>query len=105
MVRKLSLLSAPLPPSNLEVESVGISWIVLSWLQSSGTQEVVRQEVYVAEEGEMRVIAVSGVERMVNVTGLKPETEYTFSIRSEGVDGQKSVLSESIVASTLIPGK
>ena len=87
------------------MESVGVSWILLSWLQHSGIQEVVRQEVYVVEGGEMRVIAVPGVETMVNVTGLNPGTEYTFSIKSEGVDGQKSVLSESIMASTLIPGK
>ena len=91
-------------PSNLKVESVGLSWIVLSWQQLSGTQEVVREEVYVVEEGEMRVIAVPGVETMVNVTGLEPGTEYTFSIRSEGADGQKSQPSESIVASTIIPG-
>ena len=91
-------------PSNLKVESVGLSWIVLSWQQHSGSQEVVRQEVYVVEGDEMRVIAVPGVEMMVNVTSLEPGTEYAFSIRSEGADGQKSLLSESIMASTIIPG-
>ena len=85
--------------------SVGISWIVLSWQQYSGTQEVVRQEVYVVGGGERRVLVVPGVERMVNVTGLEPGTEYTFNIRSEGADGQKSLLSESIRAFTLIPGR
>ena len=85
--------------------SVGISWIVLSWQQYSGTQEVVQQEVYVVRGGERRVLVVPGVERMVNVTGLEPGTEYTFNIRSEGADGQKSLLSESITAFTLIPGR
>ena len=53
----------------------------------------------------MKVIAVPGDKMIVNVTGLEPGTEYTFSIISEGADGQKSPISGSVMASTLNPGE
>lgn len=105
MFYSLCSVLAPAAPVNLEVESVGSSWIVISWQQPSGNQKIVQQEVHIVGGGERRILPVPGAVMMVNVTGLEPGTEYTFKITSEAFDGQKSLISEGITASTCFPGK
>lgn len=92
---------APAAPTNLEVESMGLLWIALSWQSYSGNN-VVRQEILIEGDGELRRTDVSGLEMMANITGLKPGIQYTFSVTSESVDGQRSVQSSSVTAT--IPG-
>ena len=95
---------APAAPSNLEVESAGLSWVVISWQQNSGRQEIVQQKIFIVGGSETRMIVVSGIEMMFNITELEPGTEYTFTITSEGADGQSSPQSESLMITIPIPG-
>lgn len=92
---------APAAPTNLEVESMGLLWIALSWQSHSGNN-VVRQEILIEGDGELRRTDVSGLEMMANITKLKPGKEYTFSVTSESADGQRSMPSNSVTAT--IPG-
>ena len=103
-LNSLLFLLAPAAPSNLELESVGLSWIVISWQQNSGLQEIVRQKIFIVGGGETRMIVVSGIEMMFNITELEPGTQYTFTITSEGADGQNSPQSESLMVTTTLPG-
>ena len=50
------------------------------------------------------MIVVSGIEMMFNITELEPGTQYTFTITSEGADGQNSPQSESLMVTTTLPG-
>ena len=84
------------------MKSIGSTWIVITW-QHDG--EVVRFKVLITGGGDTRVIDVPGTKRMLNVTGLKPETNYMFSITSEDVNGQDSPVRETLMATTAASGK
>ena len=92
---------SPAAPTNLEVESMGVLWIAISWQSHSGNN-VVQQEILIEGDGELRTIDVAGVHMMTNITGLKPGIKYIFSITSESADGQRSMQSNSVTAT--IPG-
>ena len=96
-IRNLS----PAAPTNLEVESMGVLWIAISWQSHSGNN-VVRQEILIERDGELRTFDVSGLEITANITGLKPGIQYVFSVTSESADGQRSMQSNSVTAT--IPG-
>ena len=80
---------------------MGLLWIALSWQSHSGNN-VVRQEILIEGDGELRRTDVSGLEMMANITRLKPGIQYTFSVTSESADGQRSMPSSRVTA--IIPG-
>ena len=99
------IYTAPLPP-NIVSESIGVTWITISWDNPSIEVNIVSYIVTPASKSTNISVTVSGSETEVNVTGLQPATEYTLTIVSVSDDGQMSVPSVTLIVMTLArPGK
>ena len=88
----------PSAPTDLIVEDVGESWIVLSWSLIHDT-EIVTQIVLVYGAIKKN-ITVDGNHTRVNVTDLLPRSDYLFAITAVASDGQTSPFSFPIIAAT-----
>ena len=99
----LILFSVPLlAPDNLILESVGVSWIVLTWRDSS--IDIVRYIVLVRGAGQEANITVEG-KNIANVTGLLPGTDYQLRVTAVSSDGRMSQSSDVLETTTLFAGE
>ena len=87
-------------PENLVIESVGMSWIQLSWSLFPGDFLTTAQVILVSGGGTERNITLEGNGTSVNVTRLRSGTEYTFRVIAVASDGQMSPPSVSLIAVT-----
>ena len=91
----------PLVPSGLKIESLGASWILLSWEFNDGGESY----IVVVSDGDKKVnYTVDSAHNSLNITGLKGNTEYNLSVIAVSNDGQISSPSAILTAVTTIPG-
>jgi len=88
-------VQAPAIPRNLVVSEVSESTISLSWDPSFDNVGVTGYEIYIG----FTLLATSA-ETTYIVTGLKPNTSYTFNIKAKDLAGNKSSASSTISAKT-----
>ena len=81
-------------------ESAGVSWIVLSWSLTPGDVLISAQVIIVSGGGIERNITLEGSMTSLNVTGLQPGTEYSFRVIVVASDGQTSLPSVALTATT-----
>jgi chitodextrinase len=90
-------VSAPSAPANLKVVSVTSNSISLNWDNSTDNVGVTGYDVY-----------VNGVKKFTasasdfNVTGLSPNTSYTFVVRAFDAAGNTSAASASVTGKTSV---
>ena len=82
------------------LESAGVSWIVLSWSLVPGDVLITAQVIFISGGGIERNITLEGSMTSVNVTGLQPGTEYSFRVIAVASDGQTSLPSVGLTATT-----
>ena len=87
-------------PEDLILESAGVSWIVLSWSLTPGDVLISSQIVLLSGGGTERNITLEGSTTSFNVTGLQPGTEYSFRVIAVASDGQTSLPSVALAATT-----
>ena len=97
-----SLLCILAAPSGLMIESLGGSWIVLSWQSNIAVESY---NVAVSGGGTEVNYTVNGTEVNLNVTGLRGNTEYSLRVIAIGTNGETSSLSATITAVIAIPGR
>ena len=79
------------------IEAVGKTWITISWQQVV----FVSQYILTLSGGSSVVsVSVSGSERQTNVSGLLPDTEYSVTVVVVDRNGQTSLPSATVAAST-----
>ena len=88
-------------------ESIGVTWIAISWDNASTNISTVSYMVSAAGVGGSNVsVMVDGSKTEANVTGLEPGTEYTLTVVSVSVAGDMSSPSDPLIVMTLArPGK
>ena len=96
--------TAPSSPTSLTATSTGVS-VTLNWAQSTDDQYVQKYNIY--QNDVLLPTSSSGSE--ITISGLEPETEYTFGIQAEDFGGNVSeivyvTVSTTEVSSDIIPG-
>ncbi|MFI7501496.1 fibronectin type III domain-containing protein [Streptomyces sp. NPDC049687] len=71
--------SAPTRPDTVTGRAAGSRAVQLSWSASSDDREVVSYDVY---QGGTRIHSVGGGQTATVVTGLRPGTRYSFTVRA-----------------------
>lgn len=71
--------SAPSRPSDLRGRAVGDRAVQLSWSASTDDRGVLSYDVH---QGETKVHSVGGSQTATVVTGLRPGTRYSFTVRA-----------------------
>ena len=92
----------PPVPSGLKIESLGASWILLSW----NLNDDVESYIVVVSDGDKKVnYTVDSTHNSLNITGLKGNTEYNLSVIAVTNNGQTSSPSAILTAITAVPGR
>ena len=87
-------------------ESIGATWIVISWNIPSLNPDIVSYIVTAVSDNGTVSVVVDESTTEVNMTGLKPGTEYTLTVVSVSVAGDTSSPSDPLIVMTLArPGK
>ncbi|WSP86642.1 fibronectin type III domain-containing protein [Streptomyces sp. NBC_01235] len=71
--------SAPTPPGEVTGRAAGSRAVQLSWTASTDDRKVVSYDVY---QGGARIHSVGGAQTATVVTGLRPGTRYSFTVRA-----------------------
>ena len=87
-------------PEDLEVGSVGESWIVFSWSLFPGEVPITEQIILVIGGGSRRTISIESNATSANVTGLQSGTLYTFRVVAVDINGNSGQPSALITATT-----
>ncbi|MER6132809.1 fibronectin type III domain-containing protein [Streptomyces sp. NPDC001815] len=87
----------PAAPDGVTAAAGSATSVHVMWNRASGDSEVDHYEVY---RGTTKVKEVPGSQHMVDVTRLKPSTEYAFSVRAQDADGRLGPASERVRATT-----
>ena len=102
-----NVIAPPSPPENLAVESVTSDSAKITWdAGERGADEYRIYQIY-SDGSDIRIGTVDGTESTYEVTGLKPDTSYTYAIKAykEGKKGDaisgESVFSEKLIVTTL----
>lgn len=102
-----NVIAPPSPPENLAVESVTSDSAKITWdAGERGADEYRIYQIY-SDGSDIQIGTVDGTESTYEVTGLKPDTSYTYAIKAykEGKKGDaisgESVFSEKIIVTTL----
>lgn len=103
----LNVIAPPSPPKNLAVESVTSDSAKITWdAGERGADEYRIYQIY-SDGSDIQIGTVDGTESAYEVTGLKPDTSYTYAIKAykEGKKGDaisgESVFSEKLIVTTL----
>lgn len=102
-----NVIAPPSPPENLAVESVTSDSAKITW--DAGEREADEYRIYqiYSDGSDIQIGTVDGTESTYEVTGLKPDTSYTYAIKAykEGKKGDaisgESVFSEKLIVTTL----
>lgn len=102
-----NVIAPPSPPENLAVESVTSDSAKITWdAGERGADEYRIYQIY-SDGSDIQIGTVDGIESTYEVTGLKPDTSYTYAIKAykEGKKGDaisgESVFSEKLIVTTL----
>ena len=102
-----NVIAPPSPPENLAVESVTSDSAKITWdAGERGADEYRIYQIYY-DGSDIQIGTVDGTESTYEVTGLKPDTSYTYAIKAykEGKKGDaisgESVFSEKLIVTTL----
>lgn len=102
-----NVIAPPSPPENLAVESVTSDSAKITWdAGERGADEYRIYQIY-SDGSNIQIGTVDGTESTYEVTGLKPDTSYTYAIKAykEGKKGDaisgESVFSEKLIVTTL----
>ena len=102
-----NVIAPPSPPENLAVESVTSDSAKITWNAGErGADEYRIYQIY-SDGSDIQIGTVDGTESTYEVTGLKPDTSYTYAIKAykEGKKGDavsgESVFSEKLIVTTL----
>ena len=102
-----NVIAPPSPPENLAVESVTSDSATITWdAGERGADEYRIYQIY-SDGSDIQIGTVDGTESTYEVTGLKPDTSYTYAIKAykEGKKGDaisgESVFSEKLIVTTL----
>lgn len=87
----------PAAPAGVTAAAGSSTSVHVMWNRASGKPEVAHYEVY---RGTTMVKEVPGSDHMVDITRLKPSTEYAFSVRARDADGRLGPPSERARATT-----
>ena len=105
-----NVIAPPSPPKNLAVESVTSDSAKITWdAGERGADEYRIYQIY-SDGSDIQIGTVDGTESAYEVTGLKPDTSYTYAIKAykEGKKGDaisgESVFSEKLIV-TILPEK
>ncbi|MFF6996298.1 fibronectin type III domain-containing protein [Streptomyces sp. NPDC008313] len=74
----------PPAPAGVTAAAGSATTVHVMWNRPGGDAGITGYEVY---RGTTRVARVPGAEHMVDVTGLRPSTRYTFTVRARNADG------------------
>lgn len=102
-----NVIAPPSSPENLAVESVTSDSAKITWdAGERGADEYRIYQIY-SDGSDIQIGTVDGTESTYEVTGLKPDTSYTYAIKAykEGKKGDaisgESVFSEKLIVTTL----
>lgn len=102
-----NVIAPPSPPENLAVKSVTSDSAKITWdAGERGADEYRIYQIY-SDGSDIQIGTVDGTESTYEVTGLKPDTSYTYAIKAykEGKKGDaisgESVFSEKLIVTTL----
>ncbi|MFC8362102.1 fibronectin type III domain-containing protein [Streptomyces griseorubiginosus] len=79
--------SAPTRPGELRGRTAGSRAVQLSWAASSDDRDVVSYDIY---QGGSKIHSVGGAQTAAVVTGLRPGTRYSFTVRARDAAGNLS---------------
>ncbi|MCD7441104.1 fibronectin type III domain-containing protein [Streptomyces lincolnensis] len=91
--------SAPTRPAGLRARAVGSRAVQLSWSASSDDRGVVSYDIH---QGATKIHSVGGAQRAAVVTGLRPGTRYSFTVRAR--DAADNVSPASAPVRSRTPG-
>ncbi|MFI9169872.1 fibronectin type III domain-containing protein [Streptomyces lincolnensis] len=91
--------SAPTRPAGLRARAVGSRAVQLSWSASSDDRGVVSYDIH---QGGAKIHSVGGAQRAAVVTGLRPGTRYSFTVRAR--DAADNASPASTPAPVTTPG-
>ena len=102
-----NVIAPPSPPENLAVESVTSDSAKITWdAGERGADEYRIYQIY-SDGSDIQIGTVDGTESTYEVTGLKPDTSYTYAIKAykerkkgDAISGE-SVFSEKLIVTTL----
>ncbi|MFW6693889.1 fibronectin type III domain-containing protein [Streptomyces sp. MAR4 CNX-425] len=77
----------PAVPTGVTVYTSSSTSAHVMWNRSAAAEEIRRYEVY---RNGTKIQNVPAAKHMVDITGLKPSTSYTFSVRARDADGKVS---------------
>ncbi len=87
---------APSIPTNLTTNTITSSSVQLNWTASTDNVAVLVYEIFVDD-----VLKGTSAQPSYNVTGLSPQTSYTFKVRAKDAAGNLSAFSNIVTATTL----
>lgn len=90
---------------DLQLESVGSSWIVLHWQPHPLSKNATTYTILVRGRDSEQNVTGEGSSTRLNVTGLQPGTVYTLRVIAVFFDGKLSPPSIALVAATSVPGQ
>ncbi|WP_068776827.1 glycosyl hydrolase family 18 protein [Paenibacillus sp. FJAT-26967] len=91
--------TAPTVPANLSAGAAAATSVALSWQPSTDNVAVTGYEVY-----NGAVLAVSTAGTSTTVTGLTPNTTYTFTVKAKDAAGNLSAASAALTVKTSAGG-
>lgn len=71
--------AAPTRPGNLRGRAVGSRAVQLSWSKATDDRDVVSYDIH---QGDTKIHSVGGSQTATVVTGLRPGTRYSFTVRA-----------------------
>ncbi|MFF2060614.1 fibronectin type III domain-containing protein [Streptomyces sp. NPDC058200] len=78
---------APSAPAGVTVQAGSATSVHVMWNQATGQDGISGYEVY---RGKTKVKDVPAGKNMIDITGLKPSTAYTFTVRARDAEGTLS---------------
>ncbi|MFI2414420.1 fibronectin type III domain-containing protein [Streptomyces sp. NPDC018947] len=89
--------SAPTPPANARGRAAGSRAVQLTWTAAEDDRGVVSYDVY---QGDTKIHSVGGTQTAAVVTGLRPGTRYSFTVRARDAADNLSPASGAVRLTT-----
>jgi len=93
----------PAAPDNLTSPSVGHDSVLLNWNDNADDETGYLIEISTDGVNFTALPALPADSTSFEVTGLSPESEYTFRIRATGAEGDSAFTADLVVSTTSIP--
>jgi chitodextrinase len=90
-------LSAPTRPGELRDRTAGSRAVQLTWAASADDRDVVSYDVY---QGDTKIHSVGGNQTAAVVSGLRPGTRYSFTVRARDAADNLSPAGDSVRLTT-----